>query len=303
MGKRKRLQSARSNDDRLTQIKRLAVIAIFADDQLSDRLVLKGGNALDLVHRVTTRASLDLDFSMANAFAPNDLEAIRGRVEHRLQQMFTHAGYTIFDVRLEEKPREVTPDIVHFWGGYALEFKLISTEKFTQLGGGLEDIRRNAISVGTRKSTRFEIEISKFEYCDGKATTELDGYTIFVYTPQMIVCEKLRAICQQMPEYVRIVKRQPAPRARDFLDIHDTMQQFAIDLNSSVNRELLTCIFGAKYVPLCLLRTIGNQRDFHRQDWPAVEATVRPGVALQPFDSYFDFVLRLVVELEPLGNK
>jgi hypothetical protein len=42
-------------------------------------------------------------------------------------------------------------------------------------------------------------------------------------------------------------------------------------------------------------------REFHRQDWPSVEATVGP--ELRPFDFYFDFVLGIVKKLESLWIK
>jgi len=275
---------------------------MFSDDELLEKLVLKGGNALDLALCVTTRASLDLDFSIEQAFASAELAGIRTRIEYRLQQAFTPAGYTVFDVTLAEKPEHVTPDLAEFWGGYELQFKLIHTTTLGELGGRLEDIRRNAIAVGPRNRTRFAVDISKFEYCSGKRPLTFDGYTIYVYTPEMIACEKLRAICQQMPEYVEIVKRRPAPRARDFLDIHDTVQQYDIDLTTVSNRQLLANIFAAKRVPLVLLTRIHEQREFHRQDWPAVEATVRPGVGLKPFDHYADFVIDVVRRLEPFGD-
>ena len=43
----------------LIAIKRAAVVAMFADDDLMDILVLKGGNAMDLVHKVSSRSSVD----------------------------------------------------------------------------------------------------------------------------------------------------------------------------------------------------------------------------------------------------
>jgi len=49
---------------RLEEIKRLVIIAMFSDDDLMDRFVLKGGNALDLAYKVSTRASMDVDLSM-----------------------------------------------------------------------------------------------------------------------------------------------------------------------------------------------------------------------------------------------
>jgi hypothetical protein len=293
----------RSTQDQVEKIKRLGVIAVFSDDELLDKLVLKGGNALGLIHRVTTRASVDLDFSMEQAFAPGDLDSIRQRIEHRLKQTFAPEGYTIIDVRLQEKPDQISPEIASFWGGYILEFKLIATAKFAALAADPEAVRRNAVPIGPRNRTRFEIDISKFEYCAGKQAMELDGYTIYVYTPQMIVHEKLRAICQQMPEYTKTVKKHAAPRARDFLDIHDTVHQFHIDLSTNSSRELLRHMFAAKRVPLRLLGQVREYREFHRQDWPAVEATVRAGVQLKPFDFYFNFVVELCEQLKPFRDE
>ena len=45
----------------LDRIKRLAIVAMFSDDGLMEKLVLKGGNLLDLVYGISTRASLDVD--------------------------------------------------------------------------------------------------------------------------------------------------------------------------------------------------------------------------------------------------
>lgn len=103
-----------------------------------ERLVLKGGNALNLVLLIGTRASVDIDLSMESDFSPAELEDVRNRLESRLQQVFAP-----------------------------------------------------------------------------------EHYPVFVYTTEMLVAEKLRAICQQMPEYGPVVKRSwpGAARARDFLDI------------------------------------------------------------------------------------
>jgi predicted nucleotidyltransferase component of viral defense system len=49
-------------------IRRLVIISVFADDVLMNRLVLKGGNALSLVHRIGSRSSIDVDFSVADDF-------------------------------------------------------------------------------------------------------------------------------------------------------------------------------------------------------------------------------------------
>jgi hypothetical protein len=154
------------------------------------------------------------------------------------------------------------------------------------------------------RGSKFLIDISKFEYTIGKQQQDLDGYRIFVYSPQMIVAEKLRAICQQMPEYGPVIKRSRAgaSRARDFVDIHAIVTRRRIDMSSQDNVSLLSHMFKAKKVPLSLLGYIGKYREFHQMDFQAVRDTVRPGVALKEFDFYFDFVLGLAERLKPLWN-
>ena len=64
-----------SESDRLREIRRLAIIGMFSDDDLMETLVLKGGNALDIVYEVAQRASLDLDFSIEGSFTAEELVA------------------------------------------------------------------------------------------------------------------------------------------------------------------------------------------------------------------------------------
>jgi hypothetical protein len=111
----------------------------------------------------------------------------------------------------------------------------------------------------------------------------------------MLVLEKLRAICQQMPEYREMVKSHPpAARARDFFDIYIITQKFPIDMNNPRIKELLTAIFAAKRVPLDYLNRILNYRDFHRRDFVSLKDTVKSGVELKDFDFYFDYVINMI---------
>lgn len=288
---------------RRERIKRLVIIAMFSDDELMERLVLKGGNAMDLAHRVSTRASVDVDLSMTGDFTADEWFALQGRIEKVLCTTFRPEGYYVFDVRFQEQPRGLTEDLADFWGGYSVEFKLIELARYEELKNDLEGLRRNALQLG--QGPKFSIDISKHEYTVGKERLDFDGFAIFVYTAEMIVCEKLRAICQQMPEYGPVVKRERAgsARARDFIDIHTLMSERAIDLKTHANRELLSHVFAAKRVKLSLLRNVESQREFHRTNYDGVAATVKPGVTLKEFDFYVDFVLDLIEQLEPLGDE
>lgn len=195
-----------------------------------------------------------------------------------------------------------------FWGGYDLQFKLIPRTRYDELDGRLDAIRREAIPPRPGGKARFEIDISRHEYCTGKQTVEIDRFTVYVYTPTMVVCEKIRAICQQTLEYAQLVKKHRAVRTRDFFDIHETVIRFGIDLLSAENQELLKNMFAAKRVPLELLTSLDEQREFHRQGWDALKDTVDPRVRLKDFDFYFDYMMNLCQEvvqtmrLRPFGT-
>jgi len=45
----------------IEEVRRRILIALYSDDELMDALVLKGGNALALIYKVGSRASLDMD--------------------------------------------------------------------------------------------------------------------------------------------------------------------------------------------------------------------------------------------------
>ena len=288
---------------RQEKIKTLGIIAMFSDDILMERFVLKGGNALDLIHQVSVRASVDIDLSMDRDFTAEELLGLSRRIENLLLDTFRPEGFEVFDVKLEKQPPTLTADLEDFWGGYSVEFKLIESDRYRELGADIEALRRSAMPLG--QGTKFSIDISKYEYTAGKVQVDLDGYAVFVYTPEMIVCEKLRAICQQMKEYGSVVKRNRSggSRARDFIDIERVITVCDIDLATKENRALLANVFAAKRVRLSLLRNVDRYREFHRQNYDAVVATVKPGVALKEFDFYVDFVLELVKRLEPLGDE
>ena len=170
--------------EKLEEIKKLAIISAFSDDELMDMLVLKGGNALDIVYKIANRASIDLDFSIET-----DLIAIDDfakRFCSSLEKIFRGHGYEIFDITITEKPEKDSPNIPKFWGGYQLEFKIIDKDNYGKLQTNIENLRRNATVVGPNQKKKFIIDISKWEYCNKKASFEIEGYTIYAYSPEMI---------------------------------------------------------------------------------------------------------------------
>lgn len=287
----------------LNELKKRVIIAMFSDDDLMEHLVLKGGNLLDIVYGISTRPSKDVDFSIPGKFP--DLEVLRTKVEGALKATFAEIGYTVFDVTAEEKPDNLSDDLMGFWGGYKLYFKLIESGKYAAYRANLDTLRRHAMPLRETGSTKFPIEISQYEFCDAKKTYLLDDYTIFVYTPTAFVCEKIRAICQQMPEYVAIVRSHPTARARDFVDIHTVVEHFPMDFTDEEFQSILRQVFAVKRVPLSLIGRLGDEeyREYHRGDFPSVESSAKAGITLEGFDFYFDYVVHKCRVLETLWNE
>lgn len=286
----------------LDRIKIWAVQAMFSDDELLEQLVLKGGNAMALVHQISARASVDLDFSLRQDFG-GDIAKVEGRISQALADTFRSNGFEVFDFKMVEKPKAISDDMKHFWGGYGVEFKLVAAAVYAEHSTDLETLRRRAINLG--QGTRFLIDISRFEYVAGKQLVDFDGYVIYVYSPEMIVCEKLRAICQQMPEYGPIIKRDRAgsARARDFVDIFVLMDTLKLDLMTETARETLIAMFEMKKVPLDFLGKVPDTYEFHLAGYASVKDTVSPEFQLKDFDYYFKYTLALIDQLKPVWHK
>ena len=283
----------------LKRIKSLVVLSIFSKPDLKDLLVLKGGNLLDLVFQLSGRSSVDVDLSMDEVI-DNDLlsELVKDAVIGR----FAKEGYFVFDFNFRDVPPKLSEDMKDFWGGYKIDFKIIGEEDCKKFEGDIEKIRRNALKVGGNESTKFKVDISRHEYCDEKEAFEFEGIEIFGYSTSVFVAEKLRAICQQMPEYVEVVKSHPSPRARDFVDIHIIASHYGISFDQSFFATLEK-VFGKKRVPISLLDSVKESYDFHIAGFEGVRDTVLHDFDLQEFKFYFDYVVSACKDLESLRNK
>ena len=278
-------------NERIRQIKKIALAAMFADDVLMEKLVLKGGNLLDLVYDISVRASVDLDLSIDGDF-DEPLDKLKLRVESALKRTFKTNGYEVIDVSLKAVPKTLSDDRADFWGGYELEFKVLTEQTFNENAGDLNKLRMLAIPIGDAgATTKIKIDLSKHEYCQNKKAFVLDDLTIFAYAPETFVCEKLRAICQQMQEYVEVMQSNPSSRARDFLDLHLVCSRCTVSFTATEFQTVLAGVFSKKQVPLHLIDCIKNEREFHRSDFDSVKATVRAGDDLKSYDYYFDFVV------------
>ena len=168
----------------LSELKREVILALFADDILMQRLVLKGGNLLDVVYGISTRPSQDIDFSICGDV--EDAETFRRMIERALSNWFEQKGYVVFDVTLVEEPHNLTAEFRDFWGGYKVEFKIVETEVYVTQVANLRKLRMAAMTVVGDNGKKFPIDISKHEYVDEKVSEIVEDLTVFAYSPQML---------------------------------------------------------------------------------------------------------------------
>ena len=282
----------------LIWLRRQLITAVTTDEELCSKLILKGGNALSLVHGVGNRASLDIDYSMETDVEDHD--ALRVRLVAALRGHLGPLGLVLFDEQFSLRPKQPGESAKSRWGGYCFEFKLIRTDRYEALAGDVGRSRRQALSVDGhgQASRRFRIEISKYEFVDDRMEKQVvDGHVCQVYTLDLMAAEKLRSLCQQMDGYEH--RQHPTPRARDFYDLHALLTEGAVELSEDHLHELVRAVFDAKSVPLGLLGSLDEYREFHRADWPAVLNAI-PGDRPREFDFYVDFLLSEVRKLQPL---
>jgi len=285
------------DNDHFEKAKKLVIIGLASDDVLLEQLVLKGGNAIAIGHDLNDRGSKDIDYSIEGEFG-QELEEMKIRMETVLKATFEEEGYYLFDFNLEEKPTNLRENLKKWWGGYKIYFKIIQKDGYDRYKDSIEDLRRFAIQLQENNSPRFEVEISKYEFVKRKEV-ELDGFIIYVYPLELIVAEKLRAICQQFPKYqLEIIKNKTvttSPRPRDFYDVYSIMEFNGEEVNvqSEEFKNLVAEVFKTKHVPFSWLAEIKEYREFHKTEYASLKSTVT--VKIEEFDFYFDYVLDQVV--------
>lgn len=283
-------------------IKRIAIIALFSDDDLMDEFVLKGGTALQYAYGIHNRASIDIDVSIEKDF---EFDNISSKLEKIFIHTFNLEGYHIFDFKMTKKPYEVNPSQVSFWGGYCIQFKVITNDLYSKFKSNIDELRKHALELDASHKKTYKIDISKYEICSSKEEVDFDGYTIYVYTPLMIVNEKLRAICQQLEQYRDFVHTNRRPRSRDFFDIYNIFEKIPNakeQFYSEQNLQLLKNVFERKRVPLSFLENLESEREFHKSDFKSVQDTVS-NQEIKNFDFYFDFVKDLIAPLHSLWKE
>ena len=268
-------------------IRNTVVTSIFSNDDLLDILTLKGGNAMKLLS-LTNRESSDLDFSIAEGKKISK-EVEGKRIEKQLNQSFEEIGYKVISFKFSDKPAKRRPLTPPYWGGYQIQFSIISIDKFNNLNDKQKNnINAYAESIENGKK-KIKIDLSFEEYTEPRIEAQLNEYTIYLYSPLMIVYEKIRASCQQLPEYKLSSEKT---RARDLYDIY-TMLTYKkqMDLKEEVfNKEnfyIIKKMFELKNVDFSLMLKLETIKEELRIDY---EMNVIPQIPENESRPDFDFL-------------
>ena len=230
----------------IDEVIRETTIGIFSTKVARDNLVLKGGTGLRLGEGITNRISLDIDLSAKGSIL--DPERFFQEITKALQKRFNRLKLDVIDPKYSIRPKSRKIREHERWGGWNYTFKLSGQ---SHRGETPEKRIRQALIPNGSPSQKIEIQISEFEYCAVIDKILLDGVEIHVYSPVLQVLEKIRAICQQHPDYKRSLSKN---RARDYydifsiVDIHKREKDFFSKLAEHVEP-----VFHAKEVPLELL--------------------------------------------------
>lgn len=287
-------------------IKKTVIKGLASDPILLELLVLKGGNAIYYGHQLDGRGSKDIDYSMEGELGESK-EEIKNLIEKSLTKSFSAIEYILVGYKFKEKPKTKRDDLISFWGGYEVSFKIVHNNNYDPT---LDEqaISNKAEIVKDNSSPVFTIDISMFEYCQNdKEKKTLDDTVIYVYPKRLIIAEKLRALCQQTEEYKTIIHSNTnSPRPRDFYDIYHLLEYHSneIDIESQEFLELLTMVFSAKKVPLNFLKLIDDQYKFHEASAASLSDTIKG--EKEEFSFYFNQVkfrvitplLELIAEVE-----
>ena len=252
-----------------------SIVAIFLDPELATRLVLKGGAAMRLLDGNATRISIDADFSMTDRI--EDQNRFFSRMEDALRAMFRQSGYDVIDFTPTQRPKTLKAGFPKWWRGWLCLFKLVPL----QFSNSSEQMkRRNAFIPKGATSPKITIEISEEEYCRAIRHRTIEGVRIHGYKRELLIVEKLRALCQQHKEYPF---RSSKNRARDLYDIYQ-LSSGEDETMWAKCRKHVALVFQAKQVNEQLLNAFWEDDfvDELRRGFEQVVTTVKS-------QTYYDF--------------
>jgi hypothetical protein len=212
-------------------------------------------------------------------------------MKSKIGKRFRELKFDTIDFKWIKKPKRKSKDKPDWWGGWAFEFKIVSDVHREK---SIDMKQKNALIPEGANSSKIIVEISEHEYCKNGRTKSINGVTILGYSREMIVIEKIRAICQQHPDYTYKLSTN---RSRDFYDIYE----LTVDVDDDFAHRcsgLIENVFRAKEVPMGILKSLWEDDfiDSQRRGFDQVKDTVQ-GKKMYDFDFYVENLRFLVNDI------
>lgn len=280
------------------EIRNIALKGIFSSEYLMDIVTLKGGNAMQILS-LTNRESQDLDFSIQEGKRLS--KEVEGKeFETCITEAFLKHGIKVISFKFEDKPLKRRTTTPPYWGGYKIEFSIMTASKFSELTPvQLKNINAYAEPIDGNKK-KVKIDLSFDEYTDSRIKTKVEDFCIYIYSPLMIVYEKIRASCQQLPEYQLSSEKT---RSRDLFDIYTMLaskdgMRLREEVLNSENFHIIYKMFKLKNVDISLMLNLETIKRKLRMDYDVnVRSQVPENEAFPKFDFIFQYIQELYSEL------
>lgn len=262
------------------------IYGLYHDSVFTNDILIKGGQAIRIKENIRQRLSIDIDASVKGAVPDPDIFFMR--FKKSLDKQFNKFNLVVIDFERTKRPKKPHPDSPWFWTGWRVTFKL--KEKGTKM----------AIVPDGSATPKIIVDLSEYEYCDDFEVMELkikgtsEKISTYWYSTAMLVIEKIRAICQQHPDYP-LRQTTTTSRARDFYDIANLIEKKIKNQEMPAFRkkcaELIDPIFDAKEVDKEIIKKIFEPNFIAEMSkgWPMVLKTI-PTADREEFEVYVDIL-------------
>ncbi len=293
----------------------LRSIAIFNERGYWE-LVLKGGSALEMFYN-HPRYSQDMDFSISAAISDSstDWKQYIEELINIFKDELSAVNHIVVTYNTKP-PKDGLPS--DFGRTFQMKIKITHHTAYTEARlkclkkanhHPVETCVAERISKNPTTYRTVHIDISDKEYTEPAVIQNLpNGYTIKVYTPVMIICEKLRAICQNTTQYLQRYNLEPrTSRVRDFFDIYHIQEKYSPSWKDKDNLKILQEIFRVKNMPISLLNSISllnliqstevREINYTKRTWQYKKLKDTVKTNLEDFEFYYSYVVKLTQEI------
>lgn len=192
----------KANYFNIEEIIKEVIYTLYHEGVFDNKILIKGGQAIRIKENIKHRFSVDIDASVEGEIPDPDIFFVK--FKESLDKQFSKLNLAIIDFKRVKKPKNPHPDAPVFWTGWLVTFKLLDKEN---LKLSSEEQSRMAIIPDGTVSPKIIVELSEYEFCGDnevmklRVDSEKDEATVYYYSTEMLVVEKIRAICQQHQDY------------------------------------------------------------------------------------------------------